>query len=188
MHVRWLSTPIGAMVAAATDGGRCLLEFADRRALEAQIGTLRTRLRSAAIPAGRGTNPHLDQLEDELAEYFAGARKRFSVELLWPGTPFEQSVWRRMLTIPAGETISYEQLGRDVGRARAQRAVGRACGANRIGIIIPCHRVVRKNGELRGYGGGLWRKKWLLEHERMLAGPAAHPPAVTAARVRPTLE
>src|ERR1035438_2697706 len=102
----------------------------------------------------------------ELGEYFAGARREFTVPLAYPGTAFEREVWTRLLAIPYGETRSYEELARAVGRPGASRAVGTANGRNRIAILIPCHRVVNKNGELGGYGGGLWRKRLLLELEK----------------------
>jgi AraC family transcriptional regulator of adaptative response/methylated-DNA-[protein]-cysteine methyltransferase len=90
------------------------------------------------------------------------------VSLVAPGTPFQERVWTRLGEIPCGETMSYEGLARAIGRPGAQRAVGRANGDNRIAILIPCHRVVQKNGQLRGYGGGLWRKRFLLDLERSM--------------------
>src|SRR5207245_2176076 len=88
------------------------------------------------------------------------------VPLVYPGTPFQQNVWSGLLTIPYGETCSYEDLARVVGSPQAHRAVGTANGKNRIAIVIPCHRVVNKGGKLGGYGGGLWRKQYLLDLER----------------------
>jgi AraC family transcriptional regulator of adaptative response/methylated-DNA-[protein]-cysteine methyltransferase len=108
----------------------------------------------------------LTQLERELAEYFAGTRTDFTLPLHAPGTAFEERVWRALLDIPFGETRSYEDIARAVGSPKAVRAVGRANGLNRIAIVIPCHRVVNKSGELGGYGGGLWRKRRLLHLER----------------------
>ncbi|HUU85740.1 MAG TPA: methylated-DNA--[protein]-cysteine S-methyltransferase [Phycisphaerae bacterium] len=160
---RQLETPIGPFVAGATDEGVCLLEFADRRALETQLKTLRARLGCAIVP---GDNRHLQTLADELARYFDGKLTRFTVPLVIRGTPFQESVWRRLLEIPYGETLSYGELARAVGRPGAQRAVGQANGANRIAVVVPCHRVVQQNGELRGYGGGLWRKRFLLDLEQ----------------------
>ncbi len=160
---RWMESPVGPLVAAATTEGVCLLEFADRRALESQLVTLRKRIGCSIVPGG---NEHLDLLADELAHYFDGKLTRFTAPLVISGTPFQKSVWNRLLEIPYGETLSYEALARDVSRPGAQRAVGTANGANRIAIVIPCHRVVRKSGQLGGYGGGLWRKQHLLDHER----------------------
>src|SRR5204862_4487558 len=102
-------------------------------------------------------------------EYFAGARSAFEVPVHAPGSPFEERVWNALLAIPFGQTRSYEDIARAVGSARAVRAVGRANGLNRIAIVIPCHRVVNKSGELGGYGGGLRRKQFLLDLERTSA-------------------
>ena len=107
--------------------------------------------------------PH--ELRRELDEYFAGTRKAFDVPLVAPGTPFEERVWQALRAIPYGETRSYADIAREVGSPAAVRAVGRANGMNRIAVVIPCHRVVNKNGELGGYGGGLWRKRRLLHLE-----------------------
>jgi AraC family transcriptional regulator of adaptative response/methylated-DNA-[protein]-cysteine methyltransferase len=158
----WLETPLGPMIAGANDTGVCVLEFTDRRMLEQQLVTLRKRLGATLIP---GDHQHLDRLREELNEYFAGTRRAFSVPLKAPGTPFEERVWRALSTIPYGETRSYADIAREVGSPDAVRAVGRANGMNRIAIVIPCHRVVNKSGELGGYGGGLWRKRRLLHLE-----------------------
>jgi AraC family transcriptional regulator of adaptative response/methylated-DNA-[protein]-cysteine methyltransferase len=159
----WVETPVGPMLAAANDDGVCLLEFTDRRMLEWQFERLRRLVAQPVIP---GDHKHLDQLRAELAEYFRGQRREFRTPLVYPGSAFEQRVWNELLRIPYGETRSYEALAEAVGRPGAQRAVGHANGCNRIAIVIPCHRVVRKSGELGGYGGGVWRKRWLLELER----------------------
>jgi AraC family transcriptional regulator of adaptative response/methylated-DNA-[protein]-cysteine methyltransferase len=163
IRLAWLDTPIGPMIAGATDKGVVLLEFTDRRMLEQQIGTLSRRFRTALAP---GSHRHLARLRRELDEYFSGARTRFEVPVDAPGTPFEERVWRALQQIPHGETRSYEDIARLVGSPKAVRAVGRANGMNRIAIVIPCHRVVNKSGELGGYGGGLWRKRRLLHLER----------------------
>lgn len=159
----WMESPLGPLVAGATDRGLCLLEFSDRRMLETQIATLRRRLQCAAVP---GEHPVLTRLRGELAEYFGGGRQSFTMPLFYPGTEFQTRVWDELRQIPYGETTSYEALATAVGRPGAQRAVGKANGDNRIAIVIPCHRVVRKDGTLCGYGGGLWRKQRLLELER----------------------
>jgi AraC family transcriptional regulator of adaptative response/methylated-DNA-[protein]-cysteine methyltransferase len=159
----WVESPLGPLVCGATSEGICLLEFTDRRMLETQFTTLRKRFACAIVP---GENEHLDRLRDELADYFAGNRQRFSVPLVYPGTPFERRVWDELLRIRYGETRSYDALARTIGCAGAPRAVGQANGRNRIAIVIPCHRVVNKNGQLGGYGGGLWRKRFLLDLEQ----------------------
>ena len=109
---------------------------------------------------------HLQQLATELEAYFAGALRDFSVPLVSPGTPFQQRVWNELGRIPYGQTRSYEELAIAVGIPGGQRSVGRANGLNRIAIVIPCHRVVRKDGHLGGYGGGLRRKQFLLDLEQ----------------------
>jgi AraC family transcriptional regulator of adaptative response/methylated-DNA-[protein]-cysteine methyltransferase len=159
----WVESPLGPLVAAATTKGVCLLEFTDRRMLETQLETLRRRFQCAIVP---GDHEHLEHLKDELVRYFAGTLREFRVPLVYPGSPFQQVVWNGLLQIPYGETRSYEELARIVGAPGAQRAVGRANGQNRISIVIPCHRVVNKDGRLGGYGGGLWRKQFLLDLER----------------------
>jgi AraC family transcriptional regulator of adaptative response/methylated-DNA-[protein]-cysteine methyltransferase len=151
------------MVAGAAAAGICLLEFSDRRMLEAQFDRIRRRFPVPIIP---GDNDHLKQLRTELNEYFAGQRREFTVPLLYPGTAFERKVWGQLLQIPCGDTRSYQDIARVLDQPGASRAVGRANGMNRIAILIPCHRVVNQNGELGGYGGGLWRKRILLELER----------------------
>jgi AraC family transcriptional regulator, regulatory protein of adaptative response / methylated-DNA-[protein]-cysteine methyltransferase len=162
---RWMDTPLGPMLAIANDEGLCLLEFVDRRMLETQLATLRRRLGGAIVPAA-GEHAHLDRLADELTRYFEGTLRRFTVPVVLRGTPFQVKTWKRLMDIPYGETLSYARMARDIGAPGAQRAVGKTNGDNRLAIIIPCHRVVRSDGTLCGYGGGLWRKKWLLEHEQ----------------------
>jgi len=155
-------TPLGPLVAGANENGLCLLEFADRTILEAQIKRLRRHLDCVVTP---GSNRHIEQVEGELAEYFAGRRTEFDVPLEAPGTEFQNRVWQALRRIPYGETRSYEQIARAIGKPTAVRAVGRANGSNRIPIVIPCHRVVRADGSLGGYGGELWRKRYLLQLE-----------------------
>ncbi|HEX9971923.1 MAG TPA: methylated-DNA--[protein]-cysteine S-methyltransferase, partial [bacterium] len=128
-----------------------------------QIKRLKKLFKAELMP---GSSPHFSQLEQEIKEYFGGARKEFSVPLIIAGTVFQQQVWSALQTIPYGETRSYKQQSEIIGNPKAIRAVARANGDNRIGIIIPCHRVIGSNGELVGYGGGLWRKQYLLNLER----------------------
>lgn len=159
----WIESPFGPLVAAATPDGICLLEFTDRRMLDNQFKRLRKYFKCAIVP---GENRHIAQLRKELKEYFAGTRKSFSVNIVFPGTAFEQRVWNALLTIEPGSTASYEDVAKKIGMPASSRAVGRANGMNRIAIVIPCHRVINKDGELGGYGGGVWRKKALLDLER----------------------
>lgn len=163
VHLGWMDTPVGPMIACATDAGVNLLEFTDRRMLEAQLDTVRRRFKQALVPAD---HRHLETLKRELQEYFSGTLREFSVPVIAPGSVFEERVWSELLKIPYGETRSYEDVAVALGNRAAVRAVGRANGLNRIAIVIPCHRVVNKSGELGGYGGGLWRKRRLLHLER----------------------
>jgi AraC family transcriptional regulator of adaptative response/methylated-DNA-[protein]-cysteine methyltransferase len=166
----WIEGPLGPMVAAAADDGVCLLEFTDRRMLEAQLRTIRSRF---GRPIAPGTNDHLEKLRDEMARYFAGTLRSFTVPVVAPGTPFQEKVWAELRRIPYGATRSYEEVARRIGQPGAVRAVGRANGMNRIAVVVPCHRVVNARGELGGYGGGLWRKHWLLRLEKNGAPGAA---------------
>ena len=157
-----LPSPLGPLLAAASEHGLCMLEFADRQKLPQQSADLTRWYEAPVLP---GSHRFIEQAGVELEEYFTGSRTRFDVPLDIRGTEFQQQVWQELLRIPYGETISYEELAIRIGRAKAQRAVGLANGKNRIPIIIPCHRVIQKNGQLRGYGGGLWRKQFLLDLE-----------------------
>lgn len=161
--VSWVESQLGPLVVAATNEAVCLLEFSDRRMLEAQFITLQKRFKQGLIP---GTNDHLEQLRDELRRYFAGELRQFTVPLSYPGTPFQERVWSELLTVPYGETRTYAELAAMVGVPNGQRAVGQANGLNRIAIVIPCHRVINAHGALGGYGGGVWRKQLLLSLER----------------------
>ncbi|MBM3751755.1 MAG: bifunctional transcriptional activator/DNA repair protein Ada [Acidimicrobiia bacterium] len=163
VRLGWMDTPIGPMIAGATDTGINLLEFTGRRMLEAQLDTVQRRFKQPLVPAD---HPHLDTLKSELQSYFAGTLREFSVPVVAPGTDFEERVWAELCKIPYGETRSYEDVAIALGNRAAVRAVGRANGLNRIAIVIPCHRVVNKSGELGGYGGGLWRKRRLLHLEK----------------------
>jgi methylated-DNA-[protein]-cysteine S-methyltransferase len=112
------------------------------------------------------SHPFLFEVQRQLMEYFTGTRKEFDLPLVYKGTPFQEAVWSSLLKIPYGETISYKDLARSLGREKGFRAIGAANRANPIAIIIPCHRVIGAQGSLVGYGGGLWRKRWLLAHEK----------------------
>ena len=160
---RDFDSPLGPMIAGATANGICFLEWHDRGGVERIRERVEKRYRRTLT---QGDNLHLQQLEHELEQYFVGSARQFGTPLDVTGTPFEQAVWAELLAIPYGETRSYGDLAIALGKPGAQRAVGRANGANYVSIVIPCHRVIESNGNLRGYGGGLWRKKWLLELER----------------------
>lgn len=163
VQITWLRTPLGPMLAGATDAGVCLLDFVNRRDFEAQLRNCEKRFQKPLVP---GTHIHLNALRDELGRYFAGSLQRFSVPLDFCGTPFQREVWHELRAIPYGETRSYEEIAIAIGRPGAVRAVGRANGLNPIAIVVPCHRVINKDGRLGGYGGGLRRKEYLLQLER----------------------
>ena len=156
-------TPLGPMMAGATEKGICLLEFTDRRMLETQFKNLKKYLKAECVP---GNSPLLEKLSVQLNEYYEGKRKEFDLPLILKGTVFQEKIWKILYDIPYGTTRTYKQQAEVAGIPKAVRAIGKANGDNRIAIIIPCHRVIGSNGEPVGYGGGIWRKKWLLEHER----------------------
>lgn len=155
-------TPLGPMLAAATEDGVCLLEFVDRRMLETEIDSLGKRLKARFVP---GSSKYFDVLHAQLEEYFSGNRKEFDLPLVLPGTPFQQKVWAGLRAIPYGSTRSYKEQAEAIGLPNAVRAVAKANGDNRVAILIPCHRVIGANGKLVGYGGGIWRKQYLLKLE-----------------------
>jgi AraC family transcriptional regulator of adaptative response/methylated-DNA-[protein]-cysteine methyltransferase len=160
-----LETPLGPMIACATDAGICLLEFSERKMLETEFKDLSKRLNATIV---QGEHKHFEKLRAELEEYFEHKRKEFTVPLDMPGSPFQQSVWNELLRIPYGSVRSYKQQAIALKKPEAIRAIASANGMNRIAIIIPCHRVIGSNGTMVGYGGGIWRKKWLLDHEQQL--------------------
>jgi O-6-methylguanine DNA methyltransferase len=157
-----IETPIGELVAGATTTGCCVCEFHDRGGISRIQSRVEKRHGMEMI---NGSSLSIEMLESELKEYFNGARKEFSLPLDLKGTPFEISVWNKLLAIPYGEIRGYGELAISLGKPGAARAVGRANGSNFLAIIVPCHRVIQEDGNLRGYGGGLWRKQFLLELE-----------------------
>jgi AraC family transcriptional regulator, regulatory protein of adaptative response / methylated-DNA-[protein]-cysteine methyltransferase len=161
-----IDTPLGPMLAIADDAGLRLLEFLERRAMERELSILRKRLRTNVVP---GEHQHLDALRSQMAAYFVGKNLEFSIPVAPVGSDFQLRAWKILRSIPVGETRSYSWMAKSLGDSSARRAVGRANGTNMICIVIPCHRVIRADGTLCGYGGGLWRKKWLLDHERRYA-------------------
>src|SRR5664279_30744 len=162
-----METPLGEMVAGATDEGVCLLEFHDRRILPTEYKDLERLLKTTFE---EGENRHLKSLKKQLKEYFNGKRKEFSIPLLIPGSQFQQAVWKELQNIQFGSTRSYQQQAKALNMPDSIRAVANANGLNRIAILIPCHRVIGSDGRLTGYGGGIRRKKWLLDHERKYSG------------------
>jgi methylated-DNA-[protein]-cysteine S-methyltransferase len=147
-------TPVGRLVLVGDWGGLRRVEFCSA------TGRVRLDPQWEEDPA-----PFVHAIR-QISEYFAGARKTFNLTLVPAGTPFQQAVWRELLSIPYGTTISYRDLARAIGRPSAIRAVGAANGRNPLAIVIPCHRVIGSNGHLTGYGGGLYIKQTLLALER----------------------
>lgn len=157
------TTPLGPMFVCATERGVCLLEFTDHQRLETELRDLQ-RLLNARILSGE--NSHTRQAAKEMSEYFSGTRQQFDLLLDAPGSDFQRSVWQALCAVPYGQTSHYQALSSQIGKPHAVRAVAAANGANRIAIVIPCHRIIGKEGAMTAYGGGLARKKWLIEHER----------------------
>ena len=157
------TTPLGPMFVGATEKGLCLLEFVDRKMLETEFGDLQKHLNARIII---GENKHTQKAKRELQEYFKGERKDFTLPLDTPGTEFQKEVWRNLTLIPYGNTTSYQAQASLLKNPAAIRAMATANGFNRVAIIIPCHRVIGKDGQLRGYGGGVERKKWLINFEK----------------------
>ncbi len=157
-----LETPVGEMVAIASENGICLLEFENRKMLPTEVKFL---AKYFACEIEDGESFFFPELRKQLHEYFDKKRKKFTVPLDAPGTAFQKNVWEELKRIPYGKTRSYKQQSIALNQPLAIRAVANANGMNRIAIIIPCHRVIGENGSMTGYGGKIWRKEWLLEHE-----------------------
>ncbi|WP_176082720.1 trifunctional transcriptional activator/DNA repair protein Ada/methylated-DNA--[protein]-cysteine S-methyltransferase [Martelella sp. HB161492] len=176
LKASWIATPLGDMIAVASETHLHLLEFTERKALPAELKKLRQASRGCL---GIGRTAITEQAETELAAFFAGRMARFQTPLHQAGSAFSRAVWDALCEIPAGETRSYAEIARLIGNPAATRAVARANGANQIALMVPCHRVIGADGSLTGYGGGLWRKQRLLEIERdyRRPPPASHQPS-----------
>ncbi len=155
---------------AIGDGERLhAVEYSDEAGRERQLARLRDHIRTDFTPGATSTTT---RIEDELARYFQGERVEFTVPLQRGGSPFQNAVWDSLLRIPTGEVRSYADVTRELGDMGAIRAVAQAAGANPFAVVIPCHRMINTGGKLGGYGGGLARKRWLLEHEQRMIGSA----------------
>ena len=165
-----LKTPLGNLCCGVFDDQLVLLEFENEERISSQLQQLETALKGKALP---GKTPLSHQVQCQLHEYFEQSRSTFELPVLMVGSAFQQKVWKSLLDIPYGRTTSYQQQAIKYGDIKAIRAVAKANGENRIGIVIPCHRVIGSNGSLTGYAGELWRKKALLELEGAFAKQAS---------------
>jgi AraC family transcriptional regulator of adaptative response/methylated-DNA-[protein]-cysteine methyltransferase len=165
--IKHIDTPLGSMCMACCDGMLCLLDYADGRHVERHAAILQKRMQAAVV---HGNCPCLEDTQKQLSEYFAGKRYDFNIALMLVGSEFEKKVWQALEQVCYGKTMSYKQQAALIGMQRAVRAVANANGSNRICIVLPCHRIVGSDGSLTGYGGGLWRKQWLLDLEAKHAG------------------
>ena len=167
---RHIPTPLGDMLAVASPQGLCLLEFVGQRGVERELAQVQAAC--GGQPPQPGTSAALEQVAQELGEYFAGQRQRFGVPLDLVGTPFQCRAWQALLAIPFGQTRSYAEQARTIGQPAATRAVAAANGSNKISIVVPCHRVIGSDGSLTGFGGGLPRKQALLALEGRARSPS----------------
>lgn len=163
LKASWFDSPLEPILTVADEDALYLLEFVDRRGLEREIERLRNKMKAAIIP---GSTPPIESIEKELKAYFSGDLKKFNTPVHPLGSPFQKMVWHALTLIPYGETKSYAEQAQAIGKPTAYRAVANANGANQLAVIIPCHRIINSSGNLGGYGGGVARKQWLIEHER----------------------
>ncbi|AFC69841.1 cysteine methyltransferase [Rickettsia amblyommatis] len=159
----WLDTPLGSMLAISDTERLYLFDFVESKGLEYKIKRLKINTKSAITEDC--TRPIIS-IEKELKSYFSGTLQKFNTPIYLLGSEFQKLVWQELMNVPYGETRSYCTQAKLIGMERSYRAVANANGANKFAIIIPCHRIINNNGELGGYGSGLDRKKWLIEHER----------------------
>ncbi|RYG31500.1 MAG: methylated-DNA--[protein]-cysteine S-methyltransferase [Burkholderiales bacterium] len=163
----WIDTPLGPMLAIADDTHLHMLEFVERKKLQEHVERYRKHFNATVLP---GDSKALQLIRKELADYFAGKTLIFKSKIAGAGTEFQNNVWEELRRVPPGVTRSYQEMAERIGRPTAVRAVANANRLNRCAIILPCHRVIGADGTLTGYAGGLWRKQWLLDHERRHAG------------------
>lgn len=162
IRIQYYSSPCGELILGSFEGKLCLCDWR----IEKRRILIDKRIQNALDASyEEGTSEVLREAQEWLGEYFARQRRTFDIPLIFTGTDFQQAVWRELLTIPYGKTVSYGELARRIGNPRAVRAVAAANGANPISIFVPCHRVIGSNYKLVGYAGGLETKKRLLELE-----------------------
>lgn len=159
----YIDTPLGQMLAIGDNQALYLLQFTDCPNLKRKIKKL-TQTNKAPITTGYAES--LESIKKELGLYFEGKLQKFKTPVALSGTPFQKQVWQTLTNIPTGQTYSYAQLAEAIGRPSSCRAVAQANATNKLALIIPCHRVINKNGSLGGYAGHVHRKQWLLGHER----------------------
>jgi AraC family transcriptional regulator of adaptative response/methylated-DNA-[protein]-cysteine methyltransferase len=165
LYASFVSTPIGRMISLSDDSYLYLLEFLDRRGLEKEIEKMRRKYNARII---HGETVITQNLANELALYFKEELTHFTTPIHTEGSAFQEKVWQLLCDIPIGTTVNYKDIAIQLGDKNKVRAVGNANGANQLAILIPCHRVINTNGELGGYGGGIARKKYLLDLERRM--------------------
>lgn len=157
-----INTPLGDAIACSTPEGICFFDFVDRKSLDLLINVMIREFNGEIIEQ---KNSLIEELEKEINEYFLGKRKEFTLSLILSGTDFQKEVWQELLKIPYGEKITYLEEAISMNRKKSVRAVANANGKNKLSILIPCHRVVGSGGKLGGYGGGIDKKKYLLDLE-----------------------
>ena len=167
LYIDWITTPLGPMLAICDEAHLYMLEFTVRKNMERGFAKLRKTYGRAVIP---GRTPITDDIESELKAYFDGSLKKFETPLAPTGTDFQIQVWKALCAIPYGTTCAYTDLAIAVGNEKAVRAVASSNANNGLALIIPCHRVIAKDGGLGGYAGGVDKKQWLLEHEKQHLG------------------
>jgi methylated-DNA-[protein]-cysteine S-methyltransferase len=151
VYYTYYQSPVGLLKIGGTDNYICELSFVDNK--------------EQVTHGEPGISEIMHQCTEELIEFFNGKRRSFDIPVYQEGTAFQQRVWGELLNIPFGKTISYLELAKHLGDIKIIRAAASTSGKNKIAIVIPCHRVIGSDKSLVGYGGGLWRKKWLLQHE-----------------------
>lgn len=170
VNIAHIDTDLGPMVAIATDRGICMFEFADYKLIDLELRQLREQFK---VSFAQADNPHFETLRKQMGEYFKGERKEFDIPLDLVGTEFQKAVWLSLLQIPYGCTTTYGKQAELIGKPSSVRAVANANGKNKISIILPCHRVIGSDGSLTGYGGGIERKKKLLDFEKEILAKEA---------------